>query len=57
MKLEDYDKFGTYWVAFYVKNNNVTYFDSDVIKTIPKKINIIGYKYVKSNSFKMQVYD
>lgn len=57
MKLEDYDKFGTYWVGFYVKNNNVTYFDSDVVKNIPKKINIIGYNYVRSNSFKMQVYD
>ena len=57
MKLEDCDEFGTYWVACYVENNKGTYFDGDIVKNIPKKVNIIGDKNMKANIFKIQAYD
>ena len=41
----------------YIKNN-VSYFDSFGVKHIPKEIKIfIGNKNIKTNIFKIQVYD
>ena len=28
INLDEYSDIGSHWVAFYVRNNNVTYFDS-----------------------------
>ena len=28
IKVDEYSVIGTYWVALYIKNNNITYFDS-----------------------------
>ena len=36
--LNEYSDIGTYWVALYVNNNSVTYFDSFGVEHIPKEI-------------------
>ena len=42
----------------YVKNNNVTYFDSFGVEHVPKEIKIfIKNKNIKTNIFRIQVYD
>ena len=38
INLDDYFDIGTHWVALYVHNNDVTYFDSFGVEHIPKKI-------------------
>ena len=35
--LDEYHDIGTHWVAFYVNNETVTYFDSFGVEHIPKK--------------------
>ena len=35
---DEYSNIGTHWVALYVKNNDVTYFDSFRVEHIPKEI-------------------
>ena len=43
---------GTHWIAPYVKNNEVIYFDSFGVKHIPKEIKrFIGRKNIKINIF------
>ena len=42
----------------YVKNNDITYFDSFGVEHIPKEIiNFIGSKNVMVNIFRIQAYD
>ena len=36
--LDEYSDIGTHWVAFYVNNNGVTYFDSFGVEHIRKEI-------------------
>ena len=36
INLDEYSDIGTHWVALYVKNNVVTYFDSFRVEHIPK---------------------
>ena len=38
LNLDQYSDIGTHWVALYVKNNNITYFDSFGVEHIPKEI-------------------
>ena len=38
INLDEYSDIGTHWVALYIKNNNVTYFDSFRVEHIPKEI-------------------
>ena len=38
INLDEYNLVGTHWIAFYVNNNNVTYFDSFRVEHIPKEI-------------------
>ena len=38
INLVEYSDIGTQWVALYVQNNNVTYFDSFGVEHIPKEI-------------------
>ena len=35
---DEYFDIGTHWIALYVVNNNVTYFDSSEVEHIPKEI-------------------
>ena len=54
----EYSDIGTHWVAFYVHNNNVTYFNSFGVEHIPKEIRtFIGNKNITTNIFRIQAYD
>ena len=55
---DKYRDFGTHWIALYVNNKSVTYFDSFGVEHIPKEIKkFIGNKNVITNIFRIQVYD
>ena len=56
--LDEYTDIGTHWVALYVQNNAVTYFDSFGVEHILKEIRIfISNKNIKTNIFRIQAYD
>ena len=59
--LKDYTDIGSHWVALYLQNNGVTYFDSFGVEHIPKEIKtFVGDKNVKTYSksiFRIQAYD
>ena len=58
INLDEYSDIGTHWIALYVKNNNITYFDSFGVEHIPKKfIKFTGRKNVITNIFRIQAYD
>ena len=58
INLDEYSDIGTHWVALYVQNNDVTYFDSFGVEHIPKEIRtFIGNKKIKTNTFEIQAYD
>ena len=58
INLDEYSDIGTHWVALYVQNNNVTYFDSFGVEHIPKEIKkFISNKNIKINIFRIQAYD
>ena len=38
INLDEYSDIGTHWVALYVQNNNVTYFNSFGVEHIPTEI-------------------
>ena len=58
INLDEYSDIGTHWVAFYVLNNDVTYFDSLGVEHIAKEIRtFIGNKNIKTNIFTIQAYD
>ena len=47
INFDEYSHFGTHWIALYVLNNDVTYFDSFEIEHIPKEIKaFIGNKNI-----------
>ena len=62
INLDGYSDIGTHWVALYVKNNDITYFDSFGVEHIPKEI----IKFINCPSqnenvmtiiFRIQAYD
>ena len=56
INLDEYADVGTHWIALYVKNNEVIYFDSFGVACIPKEIKrFIGHKNIKINIFRIQV--
>ena len=56
--LDEYSDIGAHWIALYVKDNDITYFDSFGVEHIPKEIKaFIKNKYIKVNIFKIQAYD
>ena len=58
INLDEYSDIGTHWVALYVSNNDVTYFDSFGVEYIPKEIKtFISNKNIKTNIFRIQAYD
>ena len=58
INLDEYSDIGTHWVALYVKNNDVTYFDSFGVEHIPKEIKeFIKNKNIKTNISRIQAYD
>ena len=57
--LDEYSDVGTHWVALYVVNNNVTYFDSFGVEHIPKEIKafIEPSLSMTTNIFRIQAND
>ena len=54
---EHYD-IETHWIALYVQNNSVTYFNSFGVEYIPKEIKkFINNKNITTNIFRIQAYD
>ena len=54
INLDEYFDIGTQWIALYVQNNNVTYFDSFGVEHIPKEIKtLISYKNIKTKIFRL----
>ena len=46
VNLDEYSDIGTHWIALYVNNKTVTYFDSFGIENIPKEVK----KFVNNNN-------
>ena len=58
INLDEYSDIGTHWIALYIQNNDVTYFDSFGVGHIPKEIRtFIGNKNIKTNTFRIQSCD
>ena len=58
INLDEYSDIETHWIALYVQNNDVTYFDSFGVEHIQKEIKVfIGNKNIKTNIFRIQAYD
>ena len=58
INLDDYSDIGIHWIALYVKNNDITYFDSFGVEHIPKEIKkFIDNKNIIANIFRIQAYD
>ena len=58
INLDEHSDVGTHWIALYVKNNDITCFDSFSVEHIPKEIiKFIGRKNVVANIFRIQAYD
>ena len=58
INLDEYSDIETHWVALYIQNNDVTYFDSFEVEHIPKEIRtFIGNKNIKTNISRIQAYD
>ena len=58
INLDEYSDIGTHWIALYVKNNDITYFDSFGVEHIPMGIKeFIKNKSIKTNIFRIQAYD
>ena len=46
---------GTHWIALYVKDNEITYFDSFGVEHVAKEIKkFISHKNIKTNIFRIQ---
>ena len=58
VNLDEYDDIGTHWIALYVNNKIVTYFDSFGVEHIPKEImEFIARKKIITNIYRIQAYD
>ena len=58
VNLDECSDIGTPWVALYVNNKTVTYFDSFGIEHISKEVKKIGHnKNIIVNIFRIQAYD
>ena len=58
INLDEYHDTGTHWVALYVNNKTVTYFDSLGVKYIPREImKFIENKNIITNIFIIQAYE
>ena len=55
VNLDNYKNTGRHWIALYLKDNEVIYFDSFGVEHIPKEIKrFIEHKNIKTNIFKIQ---
>ena len=55
INLDEYADVGPHWIALYVKNNEVIYFDGFDVEHVPKEIKrFTGHKNIKTNLFTTQ---
>ena len=55
INLDEYPNIGTHWIALYLLNNSVTYFDSFGFERIPKEIiKFINKSPIVKNIFKIK---
>ena len=55
---DEYSDTGTHWVALYMRNNDVTYFDSFGVEHIQNEIRkFISNKNIKTNIFRIKAFD
>ena len=58
INLDEYEDASTHWIALYVKNKKVVYFDSLGVEHVPKEIiKFIKNKDIIANIFRLQAYD
>ena len=58
INIDEYSDIGTHWVALYVNNKTVTYFDSFGIEHIPEEVKkFIDNRNIITNIYKIQNYD
>ena len=58
INFDEYHDIGTHWIALYVNNKTVTYFDSFGVEHIPNEIKkFIGTKSIVTNIFRIQAHD
>ena len=58
INLDEYSDIGTHWIALYVNNKTVTYFDSFGIEHKPKEVKkFIGNRNIIPNIFRIQSCD
>ena len=58
INLDEYSDIRTHWIALYVNNKTVTYFDSFGVEHIPKEVKkFINNKNIIANIFRLQAYD
>ena len=58
INFDEFSDIRTHWVALYVENNDVIYFDSFGAEPIRNEIRtLINNKNIKANVFRMQAYD
>ena len=58
MNLNEFEPMRAYWIALYVNNNNVIYFNSFEVQYIPKETKkFIENKNVMTNIYGIQAYN
>ena len=58
INLDEYRNIGTHWVALYVNNKTIIYFDSFGVEHIPKEIlKFISNRNIITNIYRIQAYD
>ena len=58
ININEYSDIRTHWIALYVRNNNVTYFDIFGVEHITKEIKtFINNKNIKTNIFRIQAHN
>ena len=58
INLDEYYDIGTHWVALYVRNSNVTYFNYFGVEHIPNEVKVfINNKNITANIFRIHAYD
>ena len=58
INLDEYRDIGTHWVALYLNNKTIIYFDSFGVEHVAKEImKFIGNKNILTNIFRIQAYD
>ena len=58
INLDEYSDIGIHWIALYVNNKTVTYFDGSGIEHIPKEVRkFMGNRNITTNIYRIQNYD